>query len=483
MKSDIVCSVFDIQNRGASMKDITRRNRDEEVKKECPEVEVNDEMLLPSDFTWMEFLANRIDKKNLVNYVVEKLKSSQEKLKENQILIISAEETAWKVTSSYCLVRPSLESNQEEADTKMFFIANTLNLNSCLICSTDSDVLFVACLLAPHLIAKNIYIQYNVASSPPEYVDLCKLFDLMDADADPLIALAYNQGKNIPQVFGILHFISGCDYLCHLKGFSKLDCCKAALQYLDFIFSCDVEIENLFSISPEYESERNLFAVKFYCSLYRYKYSACFKQTETLPALMSNGEVSGPSSLIESVRRKTWHRTVLDQNTLPTYEALCFRSQRTTLVLHVAASALIGVQEVVNVTDWAWSISENDIPRPILDTEANMKNVDVLRQSIMQKCACKKTSCDQTRKYCKCVNNKRVCSVLCKCVGCNNTKAVQPANEDPKSALGSSSCTTLSSGSSSSSSNFEDNLPNDAMFLQVPFAFDNEGFVEDDFDI
>ena len=59
-----------------------------------------------------------------------------------------------------------------------------------------------------------------------------------------------------------------------------------------------------------------------------------------------------------------------------------------------------------------------------------MKNVDVLCQSIMQKCACKITGCDQTRKFCKCVINKRLCSVLWKCVGCNNVKTVQPENED-----------------------------------------------------
>ena len=47
-------------------------------------------------------------------------------------------------------------------------------------------------------------------------------------------------------------------------------------------------------------------------------------------------------------------------------------------MLHVAVSALIGVQEEFNVADWAWSVSENDIPRPILDTEENMKNVGVL---------------------------------------------------------------------------------------------------------
>ena len=58
--------------------------------------------------------------------------------------------------------------------------------------------------------------------------------------------------------------------------------------------------------------------------------------TSTVNVLNSNGqEVFGPLSLIGSVRRKTWHRTVLDQNSLPTYEALCFRSQRTKLVLHV----------------------------------------------------------------------------------------------------------------------------------------------------
>ena len=60
-------------------------------------------------------------------------------------------------------------------------------------------------------------------------------------------------------------------------------------------------------------------------------------------------------------------------------------------------------------------------------------------------------------------------------------KAVQPENEDPKSASSLSSFTTLSSGSSSSSKNFKEIHPNDAMFLMVPFAFDNEGFVEDDF--
>ena len=58
-------------------------------------------------------------------------------------------------------------------------------------------------------------------------------------------------------------------------------------------------------------------------------------------------------------------------------------------------------------------------------------------------------------------------------------KAMQPENEDSKAASSLSSITILSSGSSSSSRNFEELYPNDSMFLEVPFAFDNEGFVED----
>ena len=117
---------------------------------------------------------------------------------------------------------------------------------------------------------------------------------------------------------------------------------------------------------------------------------------------------------------------------------------------------------MVNVTDWGWSISENNIPCPILDTDVNMKKVDLLRQSIMQKCACKKTGCDPDRKYCKCVINKRVCSVLCKCVGCNNVMPIKPDNRMSKSS-------DEISSTSSCSENSEDQLTYEAPFAEITF--------------
>ena len=78
------------------------------------------------------------------------------------------------------------------------------------------------------------------------------------------------------------------------------------------------------------------------------------------------------------------------------------------------------------------------IPTPILDTPENMEKVDLRRQAIVQKCACKKSGCDPTRKYCKCVKNGRRCTILCKCTGCNNVKeprrVLTPASEGDSSS-------------------------------------------------
>ena len=152
--------------------------------------------------------------------------------------------------------------------------------------------------------------------SAPKYVSCNQLFQLMENDMDPLIALTNNQGKSIPQIFGIIHFVSGCDYLSHLKGFSKGDCSNAVLKHMDFIFSSDMNVENLFSIAPEHGEERRAFLIKFGCALYRFKYNSCFKVEESLSALMhQEGPAGSLDYLIENVRRNTWHKTIIDQNT------------------------------------------------------------------------------------------------------------------------------------------------------------------------
>ena len=190
---------------------------------------------------------------------------------------------------------------------------------------------------------------------------------------------------------------------------------------MDFVFSRDIDVEHLFNLCPEFVEERESFNINFLCALYRFKYNSCFKQSETLPELMNGESGSTTKNFIENTRQRPWHKTVVDQNTLPTYEAICFHAKRSSNVLHMVAESAVGIQTLLDIDEHGWSWLHG-IPTPILDTPENMEKVDLRRQAIVQKCACKKSGCDPTRKYCKCLKNGRRCTILCKCTGCNNVK-------------------------------------------------------------
>ena len=100
---------------------------------------------------------------------------------------------------------PDLCSQQEEADTKVFLVACMLqNYDTYLIRSTDSDVLFVACVNQSEIYSKNIVIQYNTENSPSKYVVCQDLIQAIHDDTDPLMSLCKNQGKSLTEIFGIL---------------------------------------------------------------------------------------------------------------------------------------------------------------------------------------------------------------------------------------------------------------------------------------
>ena len=50
-KTDVVCHVFNIQNRDVSIKDGTRQARNQASIKRCPDLDIADETVLPVDFT------------------------------------------------------------------------------------------------------------------------------------------------------------------------------------------------------------------------------------------------------------------------------------------------------------------------------------------------------------------------------------------------------------------------------------------------
>ena len=168
-----------------------------------------------------------------------------------------------------------------------------------------------------------------------------------------MLTVAKHRGVCMPQIFGILHFFSGCDYLSHLRGFSEIECCKALIKHIDFIIPEHFDLHVL--LADDKNNENN----------------SCFNAKESLFELMNNeNDHDSLSALVDNIRKRTW---------LKTYVLLRIGMTRQ------------GFQDVIEVTEWAWELKEDDTRKPIWDTDENITKVDMQRQAVMQKCGCKNT--------------------------------------------------------------------------------------------
>ena len=95
--------------------------------------------------------------------------------------------------------------------------------------------------------------------------------------------------------------------------------------------------------------------------------------------------------LVEHVRKRTWHKTVVSNSTIPTVEEFLFHSHRSTHMLAKIDKSCEGVHDEQNLEDSAWLIKQVDNDNgiielvPIWDTAKNIAAINVRRQSILQK--------------------------------------------------------------------------------------------------
>ena len=360
IRCNAVCLLFVKQNRTNSVKDLTRAKRDDTAAGNCPDIkDISMQTVIPTDYNWSAFLANRHNKMCLVRFLVAQiLTEGHTLLNEGQTLFVNDEDDGWKICSG---APPTpflpLSSCQEEADTRMFFAVTVLDsYESYLVRSTDSDVLFVACINETKFRNKNVVIQYNTASSSARYVSCDELFKAIDDDIDPLMSMARNQGQSFVQMFGIIHYVAGSDYLPYFRNISKNKVCHALIKYMDFIFPSHMKPEYLYNADTSTLEDIYRFYARLISAAFRYVYSTCFSSNESLDDLISRPDGGGESHsmLIEVIREKTWHRTVVDQNTVPTMEAINFNSMRCTYVLNQIHNVSILFQNFIDPTLWAW---------------------------------------------------------------------------------------------------------------------------------
>ena len=307
-----------------------------------------------------------------------------------------------------------LSNDHKEADTLMFALCFNLNMNHCIIKSTDSDILCIACLNQDKLLKKNIklVIQTNSSGSELKYIDVNQLFKCFDEDKEFSLSVLRNRSIPVGVVYGITHFLSGCDYLPHLRVFTKNACCHAVLKFGNHIFP-----ENYQTNDPQLWDDEymNIVSMNFHLALYYYKYSSCFVREDM--EFWKNKEQQF-SVILDKARKRTWHKTLTQFSNVPSMEALHLAGRRFLFVFRLLSKCTDLKIHDLDLYEYGWEKSSvSGQPVPTWDSMQNVENTETLLKTTLAKCGCKKSMC-KTRQY-SCVRRGfSKCSVLCTCTNC-----------------------------------------------------------------
>ena len=138
------------------------------------------------------------------------------------------------------------------------------------------------------------------------------------------------------------------------------------------------------------------------------------------------------TGVLDILRKRTWHKTISANNTVPSAAALTFHSKRYIYILNSVGNVTEALLKIVNSLNLGWIIVviDND-PHivPKWDSDESMEEINLVRKSFLRKCACKK-GCQ--KRQCSCVKSipTTYCNNLCTCVGCVNKPADAKSVDD-----------------------------------------------------
>ena len=405
--------------------------RDNETGLLSSAIAVTDDGVIPSGKKeWESFLANRSNKASLVHYLCEKMKESSDKLHDDEMLVVSYEGNVFKVLRGSVTHISYLDNNHNESDTRVFFLLSHLQLEqkTWVIRSTNTDMLFTVLINYDKLSLddKHVYIHCNNIGQGQKYCFLNEL--ITSIENDPQFSLLKAKSVQVAKLVGLLHFITGCNDLSFLRGFSKYFCFGAFVHLNDLICDSAQKVELVLSRDS---TALFKFMVNFLSCIYAYKFANSFNVAELSAALSD----LSTAVLLDDIRKRTWHQTIYLNNTLPSLTAIELHSKRFGYVLSSFANATEAYHILPDPTESGWirlEINGSHQLVPEWVSAENRKAVDVMRKTLLKKCRCKKTACKN--KHCTCRKAGNRCTTLCNCIACKNVDlptdtSLQPITE------------------------------------------------------
>ena len=385
------------------------------------EEEITDGTLIPCTASqWPGFLANRENKRKLIQFIGKKIHEMKNSLEENQTIVVAGcnpQNTTVMVKQNSVQEVRELKANHEEADTRLFAHAAWSSKEVLHLIAADTDVLSIALLNYQHFPNKTILIDQSDHS---RVIHLNELVKAMESDQDTDLMVLKQQG-HIPlaNFFGLIHPLTGSDILCSPRNFGPALILKACIDFSLHLFGTTGGIQNLID-----ESNSNFESYsRFILALFKKRFANKIKQKPD--ELFSSGAMLDKN--LETVRQEVWLYTLENNTVMPSKECLELRGKNLAFQLKIWTQATATSMTIPDPLTHGWEKTEEG-HRLIPDSKANIDKRETVFKTMMKKCKCKKTGCKNGR--CACFNAKMNCSSFCECLNCSNPHSKE--NSKPK---------------------------------------------------
>ena len=333
---------------------------------------------------WHKYIANPENKRNLCDFLVKSIATmGHSMLHEGQQLYIGGghkndTERAILISRGQQIVVEALNSNHEEADTRLLLHAKHASMNHqrIIIQSPDTDVAVLCTAHFELLNCQELWFRTGVRDKV-RYIAIHKIFPRL--------------GKNVCKSLPGFHAVTGCDSTSSFAGIGKKKAFKILLEN-------NAYQEALGELGDKVEISNNTLVTceQFVCNLYT--------------------NVKKAGCKVDDIRYWLFcQKQKRNEGLPPTSDSLYQHLKRANFQAYVWKKSFESIQHLPKPENHGWKI-ENDVLQPVLMTK------DPAPTGLLQltHCGCKNCS----RAYCACKVSDLGCTEACKCMG--NEECLNP---------------------------------------------------------
>ena len=333
-------------------------------------------------------------------------------------------DTTWFVEGETLPAQPDplFASNAEETDTRVWLHARKTACTQILILSPDTDVYFIGLPLQCTQ-EKSIVIQISQFFS--RELRLLNASNLLTAlRNDPNVAGI--EPNTLAKVFQLLYVTTGCDYVSFFFSLGKTTFMKTFFQHAQFITGqlpyTSGTLSDTSLVHERYEQGFLSFLRLVGTTYYKKNaiaFESCspeshFKSFQDKASTESQLQVH--SNWLEDIRQAVWDRITVENEVLPSVEALWRHWKRSCWVLDMWDQADQNPIEVKDISSYGWIVQDDAIGID-WDSAENMAKIEQRVWLLTKGCKCK-TGCK--RLNCGCKKRGNHCSEGCTCQHCSN---------------------------------------------------------------